>query len=348
MNKTSFSTYDIKQIFEYAYNSEKWDIIEVNQYQETTKEVSIQDFIKLTLFDYKLDLKQENFFEEDEAFNFPNLDNWLNSNGDTSRTYGLVEIINKNLTASIDIDMGSIASRITFIINQDKAEALESHIDKIRSAYLGKVFDYYNNENKLISMYISLGTLVYESQPIITPLGKTIIVSLDFTIAYISGADTYNNADIMLSLDGNAFYKVPMVKVSPNYTFTGKTNISQERPYRSGVINSSVVKSVVMSFWANKNDFITTQIIHNVKIMNADYYTTTIPNEIQTNLANNSTEYNSNIPLYFSEKDEYYLGTELISQWVINKMNITSLSIDIKNSDFISVTLTLTQYGKGV
>ena len=348
MKKTNFSTYDVKSIFDSIYNDMKYNIIEKNLYQETTKEVSIQDFIKLYTYDYKLDLKQGNFFEQDEAFNFPNLDNWINSNGDTSRTYGLVEITNKDLTASIDIDMGSVGAKITFIINQDKVEALESHIDKLRSYYLGRAVDYYNNDNKLLSLYISLGNLDYESEPFISALGKTMIVSLSFTIAYINGADTYNNADIRLSLDGNSFYKLPFVKISPNYTFTNKTNISQDKSYRSGMINSSVVKSVVLSFWVNRNDYLITQILHKIKVMNADYITSNEPNDISTTMVSNDSEYNSNIPIYFSEKDEYYAGSNLITQWIINTMVITGLNIDIKNSDFISATLTLSQYGKEV
>lgn len=348
MSKTEFNTYDIRKLFESVYNGLTYDIVELNQYLGTQKQVKIQDFIKLSLYDYKLDIKFDNLFEESEAFNFPNLDNWLMSNGDTSRTYGLVELVSKNLTASIDIDMGSVNAKITFIINQDKVEPLENFISKLRTQYLGREIDYINKDNEKLAMYIELGDLTYESEPFSSPIGRTLIISLDLGISYISGADTYNDNEIMLSLDNEKYYKMPIINLSDAFVFTNKSNISQERPYRSGIINTNVIKTQTLSFWTNKNNYIATEILHKVRIMNADKIAKTEPNDYDTVSVSNTNDYDSNIIIYVSQKDRYYENGELQEQWLINTMVINSLKVVTKNSDFINATLTLTEFGKEV
>lgn len=346
MNKTEFSTYDIKEIFNNMWLSKRYDITEINEYQQTQKQVDVVDYIKLYTYEYKLDLKENSLFESDD-YNFPNLDRWLESRGDTSRTYCLIEKTKINLTASSDLDMGSVNARATIICNQDKAEIIENHINIIRDELLGKALTYFNREQDNVTIYINIGDINYETEPFTSALGRTLILSIDFTISYINGADTYTDLGFKISLNASGEYKsVPFAKMTTNYVFTSKPNISQDKPNISATMITNLTRATTISFWANKYDKTLVAIDRAIRKQNANRYSATEPT---TAFSGTSTGVGDvNIPIYIAERSYYYDNDGVLQEeWLVTKMVVSGYKVEVANSDFINVILSLNQYAKG-
>ena len=54
-----------------------------------------------------------------------------------NESYGLVEKIDEEVTASQDIDSSIITGKVTFLIQTDKVKNLDYYVTKIRNKYLG-------------------------------------------------------------------------------------------------------------------------------------------------------------------------------------------------------------------
>lgn len=328
-NKTKLTDYDMMKMFEELYKGYNHDIIIKDNRGE--KNILINDYLKTTFYTYSLELKDRNMFESVDGFEFPNLDTWLNSMGGATASYGLVEIDGMDLTASEDIDMGSITSKITFIMPYDKLNILEQHLTDIRLQTLGIANEFVNQDDIPLTFYLNIGDLVYDDEPIVTPIGKTIIATLSFSIAYMDMAMTSNQNHVEISLNGTDFVELKYSDLTQDIIFSGKPNLMQNKPYASGTINANVSVAETITYWIYYLDKIQVQINAMLKaiIDDTDTYSGNI-----------------NIPLWVREKIPTISGNTFTDKNITTKMVIVNYKQNNKNSDFINVSLSLNRYGK--
>lgn len=331
--KTKLTTYDIEHILTNIVNSQTDNYIYIkNQFENTTKEILTSEYLDIAFYSYKLDIKDHNLDDDENGFQFPNLDNLINQNrGNTTKTYGLVELVGENITASVDIDMGSVDAKITFIVDQDKIGVLESFILDIKRSLLGvQQTIITDNENELTAYY-DFNSFEYEQEPIQTALGMSIIATLSFNISYMESATTYSSNNIKISLDDIQYYDLKYVKATQDIIFTSKPNIKQNTPYASGSVITSMGLSETFTFWSYKTDRFVVGLNYLMKNMIDD---TTLTTPLV------------NVPIYIKEDVNYYLNDELNTKTIKTKMVVIDYKCVSQNSDFNSITLTLNRYGK--
>ena len=340
MAKTNITAYDMKEMFKSLYETLKYDIVLIDEDTGENKSMEINDYLRTDFYTYYYDTRQNNNFDDlnGNGFNFPNYDTWLNSRGSTSTSYGQVELSGLEVVASEDIDMGSATAKITFVMPYEKIDILDAHINKLRLFVAGVRNTFVNADNDTISFYASLGELQYDAEPYNTPLGKCILASLTFNIAFMQDAVSSNQSEVEISLDGTNYDHLYYNQMTQNIIFNGKPNLMQNKPYASGTIISSASYTMTISYWIYIQDNV--QLALNNKIMSV-----VNDNETYTDLVN--------IPIWVKETIKCYEPNyldpsirELINKTIKTKMVVANYTINKKNSDFINVSLVLNRYGK--
>lgn len=333
MAKTILKTYDLLNIINQLFDNDNSQIQIIDEYANTTKTVKTTDFLNIKFFDYKYDIKDHNLLETEDGFQFPNLDNWLNSMGDNTKTYALVELINQEITSSVDIDMGSATAKITFLINQDKLYVLEDLANRLQREIIGVRNQLYNAEQNLLTCYYNILNFTYENEPITTALGRCIIASMEFNVAYLTSATTYKDLDITLSLDNTNYYDLLFNELKQDISFTGKANLMYNNPHASGTINTAVSYIQTFTFWAyNKERFIVDLKYKAKKLVDDNAL---IIGTI-------------NIPVWVKENVDYYNTNDNAydTEEITTKMVLVDFTISVKNSDFVVCSITLNRFGK--
>lgn len=333
MAKTILKTYDLKEMFKSIFNNYSTKTLQiVNKYDGTTDTTTFVDYLDVEFYDYKYDIKDHNLLETEDGFQFPNLDNWLNSRGNTTKTYALVELTSQELTPSVDIDMGSATAKITFVIQQDKIYALEEYIAYIQRRIIGEKNTILNTYGSELIAYYNILNFAYENEPINTPLGKSIIASLEFNVAYLESATTYTDLGMTFSLDGDEYYDLTFNEMKQDFAFTGKSNLKQNKPYASGTINTALSYIQTFTFWAYKKDYFVVQLKYLLKKLIDD----------DTNTSN------INIPVWVKEDVDWYDedNDTYTTEEMTTKMVVVDFNISVKNSDFAVCSMTLNRYGK--
>ena len=335
MAKTHITAYDMKEMFKDIYNALEYDIILKNENTGEQKKVYINEYLLTDFYTYSLDLRDNKDIEDytfnGNGFNFPNFDEWVNSRGTSSASYGQVELEGIEVVASEDIDMGSATSRITFIMPMEKADVFESHISKIRLLVAGHRYSFINAENETISFYATIGELQYEQEPFDTPIGKCVIINVTFGIAYMQDAFSSNLSDIEISLNGTDYEHLYYNQLTDSIIFNGKSNLIQNKPYAGASIQSSVSYSITITYWIYILDNVQLELNRKLKsiVNDTEAYSDTI-----------------NIPMWIREKVPYFDDGTYKEQTITTKMVVANYTTNIKNSDFINVSLVLNRYRK--
>lgn len=327
--KTKLTSYDLKEMFKELYTDNDYGIV-IQEQNGSTKNSSIVEYLNTTFYTYDFETKEHNIFESEDGFNFPNLDNFIHSMGNISSSYALVELQGLEVVASSDIDMGSATANITFVMQSDKMDLFEQYIADLRLKTMGVENSFRNSENKIVSCYLNVGDLSYENEEIITIVGKCIIARLTFSIAYIENTQTSNSSNILISLNGTDYYNLKYSQMTQDIIFNGKTNIPQNKPYASGLVVASVSITETITYWIFKNARLQIDLNELVKATINDLETYT--DEL-------------NIPVWIMETiPSYDVNDALTTKTIATKFVISNYKTTYKNSDFVSVSLSLTRY----
>ena len=333
MAKTNITAYDMKEMFSTLFYDYKYDILVVDKTINESKQVPIIEYLRTEFYTYTLDLRENRQYDDENGngFNFPNFDLWLHSNGASSSSYGQVELSGVEITNSEDIDMGSATAKITFIMQIDKADILEKHLAYLRLGLAGKRYTFTNADNIKMSFYANIGETSYDAEPFDTPLGKCVIISVTFGISFIQDTFTANQSNVEISLDGSNYDHLYYTQKTDNIIFSGKPNLAFNKPYASGTVNSSISYTMTITYWIFILDNMQLKINEKVKSAVNDTETYTL---------------GVNIPVWIKEKIPVFSSGTQTNKTITTKMVITNYQVNIKNSDFISVSLTLNRYGK--
>ena len=152
--KTIFSAEDVKNVIDIIFNgnlnqyikskgdipynnpnSEK--ILLIDEDDGTQQEKDLAEYLNIKFYNWKerLVAKRDDDLVQDQQFSV--FEDWVQSlNFSMNETYALVEKIDEEVTASQDIDSGTIIGRITFLIQADQIKNLDYYVSKIRNAFL--------------------------------------------------------------------------------------------------------------------------------------------------------------------------------------------------------------------
>lgn len=333
MAKTNITAYDMKEMFAELFYGYEYNIVIEDKTINETKEVNIGDYLRTTFYTYTLDLRAnwDSYDENGNGFNFPNYDEWLKSRGMTSTSYGQVELTGIEVINSEDIDMGSATSKITFVMQIDKADILDKHLSYLRLNIAGKRYQFTNADNMKISFYANVGETTYEAEPFNTPLGKCVIINVTFGISFIQDTFTANQSNVEISLNGSTYEHLYYNQMTDSIIFDGKNNLAINKPYASGKVNSNISYSITISYWIF--------VLDNLQLKINEYIKSAV----------NDTETYSlgvNIPVWIKEYIPTFNDGEYTLKAITTKMVVVNYQVNKKNSDFINVSLVLNRYGK--
>ena len=284
MNRTIFTTEDVKNIVEQIFNgnlrqsrlsrgmveyenpnSEKILLIDSDSGEQTEKDLA--EYLNIDFYAWKQRLVEKSSRDAEEGYE--TFDDWvLSLNFSMNEAYALVETTDEDTVASQDIDSATKMGKITFIVQSDKIKNLDYYVAKIRNSFLGNPQHIQNSYGDNIVSYILMGTLMYDQEPIMTQIGECIIVSLNFRISYMSEALTYNDTKIEISLDGDDMYdargnivdasgkptdtkylQMPITKATWQLIFASTAVPTAKRPDLTGFVATSISNVKTFSFF---------------------------------------------------------------------------------------------------
>lgn len=339
MNKTNFTNIDIKNIMETVFNGNLkafkdsyGEIAYENLNSENIRlvdgegatEIDLAQYLNIEFYSWKNRVVQKGEFNQE----FVSVDAWVESlNGSLNEAFGLVEVYDREIFPSDNIDSATLSGRITFLIQTNKVPNLEYYANKIGNIYRGIPQVIQNSYGYKINAYFNIGMLVYESEPIDLPLGECVTVTLNFNISYLTEALSYFDNPIYLSLDnGYTYHLLPYTKCSIQNIFTGSPITKQNNPTQMGIINSNSCFVATFSFF-DFNIALTTQI-----------------NELFWRLGSfaknaiSTEEQNPNIPVYIKVTNN---GNDYFYKTVITDMQKV-----LANGEFNATTITVKGWGK--
>ena len=242
----------------------------------------------------------------------------------------------KELTASQNVDAGTIYGRITFLIQAHKADALDYLTAWLSSKYAGRPQTIQDALGNNFNVYMLFGQLLYDEEPDLEQFGEVIQCSCNFSISYMNNVETYHDDMYQISFDGEKYYELPLSDGTQQSIYTGDMLPLQARPDISGRINSNSSNVLSFSFFDFKSDL--------VKELNKIYYGNAA-HSIDGVLVNSPKDVNPVI--YVKAKDYANIVDNVVPEYVY-KMTIDSISKNVTNGTYLATTLILRPYGKKV
>lgn len=254
--KTILTTQDIKHIFENMLKENTSKIELIQQPYEDSEVVDLFDYFNFEIYAWKNRLISSS--EGDIEYN-----SWVSSlNYSMDKTYGLVEVMDQESTASQDIDNATKTIQVSFIVPTNKITNLENYLGQIRNTYLGKPEKIQNQNGTILTTYINMGILVYDDEPSLTPYGEVIMASLGFTLSYINESFNYADTKAEISLSGDDEYdedgqiigetkylQMPLIKTTWQNIFVTDPVTTQMLPNLTGFLSKSISTVVTISFY---------------------------------------------------------------------------------------------------
>lgn len=339
--KTIITSYDVKELFNDIFNEPnklkaskmKVDINENGQ----TRQIPMVDYLNVEFYSFRNDIKNSDIIFTENGFEFYNLNAWLISlNKTLNCSYALVEISDSTITTSQDIDSGNVTSNITFIIQEDKIQALELYLSILRQKYAGLELEYVNQNGDTLSTYLSIGALSYDNEPENTCLGQTIVASCQLEWSYIAQSLNYNMEKVSVSFDDTTYTPFPFTNLEKSIMFTGKANTKANMPNLTGIINQNATLSFSFTFWLMKDNAFMKALNDKMMLECCDSYVS----DLTTPTFTDNSVREINIPIYVIITDTFN------NKKYKYKMVITKFSTSVTNADFTVGHLDLATYAK--
>ena len=310
-------------------NSENIEII--NEDTGVVEEIDLAEYLNIKFYSWKNRVVEVS--DLDITKRLTPFDVWAQSmDMSMNKSFALIETIDDESQASQDIDNASRIARITFLVQTDKIANLDYYVTKIRNSLLGKIQTIQNSYGKLLKAYISLGCLIYDTEPETLQYGSVIQCSCGFDISYMADALCYEDIEVEMSLNGEngTYHKVPITKSTCQLICIGNAEPTVTRPDLTGVVNTTMTWVKTFTFYDFNQEF--------NKELNKIFWSRGAYK--QGNSLDNmiSIKYDPNIPVFIRIKTDgrYYLYKDVIG-------NIEKI---VTNGEFTITTLVLKGYGK--
>lgn len=332
MDKLILTASDLREIVKNVFSgNDEVPVISVVDENGNRAEKSLKDFLNIEFYSWKNRLVHIN------AGEFAKADDWVTSlNFYMDKGYALVELTDKDLTASQNVDAGTIYGRITFLIQAHKADALDYLTAWLSSKYAGRPQTIQDALGNDFQVYMLFGQLLYNEEPDLEQFGEVIQCSCNFSISYMNNVETYHNDMYSLSFDNETYYEIPLSDGTQQSIYTGDMLPLQARPDISGRINSNSSNVLSFSFFDFKSDLV--KELNKIYYGNASY-------SIDGTLI--ETPRDVNPVIYIKAKDYSNANGDEVPTYIY-KMTIDSISKNVTNGTYLSTTLILRPYGKKV
>lgn len=324
--RTILNTDDFRVLFNDIFNGggNKQDMTVVDEYGDS-ETIDVATFLNVKFYAWKQRLVSKG--EEDNPVQ--DYAEWLQSlNGSLNEAYALIELTDEETVASQDIDSTTKDGKVTFVIQTNKVNALESYVNYLRNKYIGTLQEHVNGYGETIKAFLTIGMLLYDEPPRQTQLGETIQVSFNFRFAYMQSAQAFSDTKVEISLDGETNYlEMPITKLTWQNVFSTSPVPTYGRPDITGSIATSLSTAKTLTFFDYNKPL--TQAFNDlfwsmsaIKINGAD-----------------TTVKSVNIPVYIriTNGGKTYVYKDVIEQ----------MEKSMSNNDFNICSITLKGYGKG-
>ena len=165
-------------------------------------------------------------------------------------SYALIEQMDEATISSQDIIGATISGRITFMIDANKVKNLEYYLRYLKSKFTGNPITRACFDGSQVVGYLTLGILLYDQQPEVTPVGESIVATLNWKFNYMALAATYNDITFEISLDNGLNYKqMPIIKYSWQNIFVKESVPTAARVDLAGFLVKAISHSVTISFY---------------------------------------------------------------------------------------------------
>ena len=237
-------------------NSEKIALLDTDNGLEEF--VDLAQYLNIKFYSWKERLVEKGDHVYGESSLMP-FDSWVDSlNLSLKESYALVEKIDEEVAMSQDLDSATILGKITFLIQADKVSNLDYYITKLKNIYLGNPQEIQNSYGDTIKAFVTLGSLIYDQEPITTQLGECFVVTSNFKITYLADAKTFSDIKVEMSLEGDnnwseetqtGYLEMPLTKVTLQRLFNTTPLPKYNRPDITGYVSSAVGNTETYTFY---------------------------------------------------------------------------------------------------
>ena len=258
--RTIFTTYDAKEVIKNIFNGGEYSekIVLKDLEDNKTEEVDLAEYLNIDFYAWKNRVVSHESGDGVHDTVLSAFDAWVESmNYSFDKSFGLVEQIDEEVTATQDLDNAIKTYRVTFLIQADKIMNLEYYVEKIKNKTMGVPQDIINASGDTLKTYILVGSLIYDEEPTTIQFGECITASCIVRISYFADAESYHDSKIELSLDGDVddgYMTMPFIKITSQAIFNSNPVPTQARPDLAGFVAASQTSTLVISFYDLMNE----------------------------------------------------------------------------------------------
>ena len=330
--RTIFTNEDMSSLLQDVFNDNTIDVTLIDADTEEKTESDMVSYLNVEFYTW---WRHATSSAEDRIDSGANVfESWKDSlNYSMDKSFALIEQTDEETISSQDIVGATILGRTTFLINANKVSNLEYYIRYLKGLYTGKPITRQASNGKTIAGYLTLGVLLYDTEPEQTQYGNMITAIMNWKFAYMKRAGNYSDIPITFSLDNTNYYDMIITKYNWQNIFTTEAVPRAGRVDLTGVITTAITQNVTISFF----DFDESEFAYK---LNNDYFWNLGAIEID----DEKTETQDvNIPIYVKVSKLYGSAMRIYKY----KFVLTDFQKVLVNNDFTISSITLKTWGKG-
>ena len=307
------------------------------------QEISLRDHLNVTFFSFRQQVESTS-----NASTYCDINEWREkAMASTEKGSANVELVGDEKLIAPDIDFVNATATLEFIIQAEKAEAMEVYWKNLTNKVLGKSRQYTTSANKQARILFSFGELEKQDGIDATQFGQTITYYTDVTIAGLVGGKDYSSSYLkMLFADDitGRWHDTIFTEMTIGYVNVGDDVNTQALPQQMGRIPQTNGLMISLTLWDLSNQ-LTNKKINQILLKTMAYGTRQV-NNVATDIFDENDvvsvgEYEPpRILLRFKEDDdptEYLYATypinieKTVQVGAFNAFTVT-LSADARNT----------------
>lgn len=259
--KVLFTNEDFKDFVaqDFADNTENMNVTDKDG---ESVDIDIADYLNVEFYDWSNRLSATSDEPLTSRVDGGIYEQWLASiNASMNKAYALVEITNDEVTASPDLDNGTVAGQITFLIQSNKIKLLDYYIRLLRRNAMGVPKQLTTADGDEITTMWHYGILTYDEEPQMLQFGECIVARCGFTVSYINAAYTYNDMQMEISFFTEQNY-APLRMSRMTWQLIGAPLglTMQNRPDIAGAVITSLQTVKNLTFFDFKDSEVVKQV----------------------------------------------------------------------------------------